>query len=276
METTTTTTKNMQSQAGRTSRMKTAAGIVGICLAVLGLGAMISLFVDYRSSETTDDAQIEQYLSPVNIRVPGYIKRICFTEHQHVRKGDTLLVLEDDEYRIRLKQAEAALMEARSGRKVVAHTLNTVANTASVYDASIVEAQYRADQLEKDYHRYSALLKKKATTPIVVEQYQTQWEMARARVAALKQQHYITRFVQDVRPDNPQSSIPFAQASLLGQMQGKDGLEASRLASTMLKGKVSLQATLVAMKDITGSTIWICLGGMAFALLIPYHKHERT
>ncbi len=177
------TTKNMQSQAGRTSRMKTAAGIVGICLAVLGLGAMISLFVDYRSSETTDDAQIEQYLSPVNIRVPGYIKRICFTEHQHVRKGDTLLVLEDDEYRIRLKQAEAALMEARSGRKVVAHTLNTVANTASVYDASIVEAQYRADQLEKDYHRYSALLKKKATTPIVVEQYQTQWEMARARVA---------------------------------------------------------------------------------------------
>ena len=162
--------------------MKTAAGIVGICLAVLGLGAMISLFVDYRSSETTDDAQIEQYLSPVNIRVPGYIKRICFTEHQHVRKGDTLLVLEDDEYRIRLKQAEAALMEARSGRKVVAHTLNTVANTASVYDASIVEAQYRADQLEKDYHRYSALLKKKATTPIVVEQYQTQWEMARARV----------------------------------------------------------------------------------------------
>ena len=91
-----------------------------------------------------------------------------------------------------------------------------------------------------------------------------------------KQQHYITRFVQDVRPDNPQSSIPFAQASLLGQMQGKDGLEASRLAFTMLKGKVSLQATLVAMKDITGSTIWICLGGMAFALLIPYHKHERT
>ena len=91
------TTKNMQSQAGRTSWMKTAAGIVGICLAVLGLGAMISLFVDYRSSETTDDAQIEQYLSPVNIRVPGYIKRICFTEHQHVRKGDTLLVLEDDE-----------------------------------------------------------------------------------------------------------------------------------------------------------------------------------
>lgn len=183
------TTKNTQKQeTGQASKRKKAAGIVGICLAILGLGAIVSLFVEYRSSETTDDAQIEQYLSPVNIRVPGYIQRICFTEHQHVRKGDTLLILEEDEYRIQLKQAEAALMDARSGRKVVAHTLNTVANSASVYDASIAEAQYRADQLEKDYHRYSALLKKKATTPIVVEQYQTQWEMARARVAALKQQ----------------------------------------------------------------------------------------
>lgn len=182
METTTNTRKQ---ESGKVFTMKKAVGIIGICLAIWGLYAIISLFVDYKSSETTDDAQVEQYLSPVNIRVPGYIKKIYFTEHQHVRKGDTLLVLEDDEYRIRLKEAEAALMDARSGRKVVANTLNTVSNSASVYDASIAEAQYRVEQLEKDYRRYSSLLKKNATTPIVVEQYQTQLEMARTRVAAL-------------------------------------------------------------------------------------------
>ena len=66
------TTKNTQKQeAGQASKRKKAAGIAGICLAILGLGAIVSLFVEYRSSETTDDAQIEQYLSPVNIRVPG-------------------------------------------------------------------------------------------------------------------------------------------------------------------------------------------------------------
>lgn len=212
------TTKNTQKQeAGQASKRKKAAGIVGICLAILGLGAIVSLFVDYRSSETTDDAQIEQYLSPVNIRVPGYIQRICFTEHQRVCKGYTLLILEDEEYRIQLKQAEAALMDARSGRKVVAHTLNTVANSASVYDASIAEAQYRADQLEKDYHRYSTLLKKKATTPIVVEQYQTQWEMARARVAALKQQReaaHSSITEVDQRQENAEAAILRAEAAV--------------------------------------------------------------
>lgn len=214
METTTNTSKQ---EYGKVFTMKKAVGIIGICLAIWGLYAIISLFVDYKSSETTDDAQVEQYLSPVNIRVPGYIKKIYFTEHQHVRKGDTLLVLEDDEYRIRLKEAEAALMDARSGRKVVANTLNTVSNSASVYDASIAEAQYRMEQLEKDYRRYSSLLKKNATTPIIVEQYQTQLEMARARVAALKQQReaaHSSVTEVDQRQENAEAAVKRAEAAV--------------------------------------------------------------
>ena len=189
----TTTNTNQEQSPQKASVARKTATVIGICLVAWGLWEVASLFIDYKRSETTDDAQVEQYLSPVNIRVPGYIKRICFTEHQYVHKGDTLLILEDDEYRIQLKQAEAALMDARSGRKVVSHTLNTAANSASAYDASIAEAQYRVEQLEKDYRRYSALLEKGASTPIMVEQYQTQLEMARARVNALEQQRNAAR-----------------------------------------------------------------------------------
>ena len=91
-----------------------------------------------------------------------------------------------------------------------------------------------------------------------------------------RQQHYITRLVQDVRTDNPQSAARFMQVTRLGQLQGKDGMEASRLASTLMKGQVTLQATLVAMKDITGSTVWICLGSALAVLLMPYHRKEKT
>ena len=91
-----------------------------------------------------------------------------------------------------------------------------------------------------------------------------------------RQQHYITRFAQDVRLDNPQSSAPFVQAARLGQRQGKDSFEASRWASTLIKGQVSLQATLVAMKDITGSIIWICMGSVLLVLCVPYYKQEKT
>lgn len=212
------TTNNVQEQAAsKPSMMKKVAMIIGICLVVYGIWEVVALFVDYKSCETTDDAQVEQYLSPVNVRVPGYISKICFTEHQHVKKGDTLLVLEDEEYRIQLKQAEAALMDARSGRKVVANTLNTASTSASVYEASIAEARYRVEQLEKDYYRYSVLLDKKAATPVVVEQYQTQLEMARARVAALeRQRNAALSSVSEVdqRQENAEAAILRAEAAV--------------------------------------------------------------
>lgn len=168
---------------------------------------------DFPDDPTWQKIQSMQYAVTAGIRfgVPLY------TEHQHVRKGDTLLMLEDDEYHIRLKQAEAMLMDARSGRKVVANTLNTASNSASVYDASIAEAQYHVDQLEKDCRRYKTLLQKKATTPIVVEQYQTQLEMARARVAALKRQRQAAHSsVTEVgqRQENAEAAILRAEAAV--------------------------------------------------------------
>lgn len=164
------------------------AAIVALAFVAWGIWEVAALFIGHRKSVTTDDAQVEQYISPVNIRVPGYIKKVSFTEHEYVHKGDTILMIEDDEYRIRLKQAEAALIDARSGRKVVDNTKQTASDAASVYDASIAEAQLQVAQLEKDCRRYGKLLEKKAATQIVVEQYQTQLEMARARVVALMQQ----------------------------------------------------------------------------------------
>ena len=189
---------------------------VVIALLAVGLVYVCSRFI-HLGVEYTDNAQVRQHITPVNTRVQGFIKKICFEEYQPVRKGDTLLVLEDDEYRIRLKEAEAALMDARSGRKVVANTLNTVSNSASVYDASIAEAQYRVEQLEKDYRRYSSLLKKNATTPIVVEQHQTQLEMARARVAALKQQReaaHSSVTEVDQRQENAEAAVKRAEAAV--------------------------------------------------------------
>lgn len=108
-------------------------------------------------------------------------------------------------------------MDARSGRKVVANTLNTASTSASVYEASIAEARYRVEQLEKDYHRYSVLLDKKAATPVVVEQYQTQLEMARARVAALeRQRNAALSSVSEVdqRQENAEAAILRAEAAV--------------------------------------------------------------
>lgn len=91
-----------------------------ICLLLAGIIVITGMFRDNRY-ERTDDAQVEQYVSPVDVKAAGYIREIRFTEHQHVRKGDMLLIIDDREYAIAQQQAEASLMDARSGCKVVAH-----------------------------------------------------------------------------------------------------------------------------------------------------------
>lgn len=83
------------------------ASLIGVAILAFGLWKIVCLFLDYNSNETSNDAQIEQYISPVNLRASGYIAKVCFREHQEVHKGDTLLVLDDREYRIRLMEAEA-------------------------------------------------------------------------------------------------------------------------------------------------------------------------
>lgn len=108
-------------------------------------------------------------------------------------------------------------MDARSGRKVIGNSVNTASSSATVLDASIEEAELRVEKLERDYRRYSALLEKKASTPVIVELYKTELDMAKARVSALKRQREAARStVNEVsqRQENADAAILRAEAAV--------------------------------------------------------------
>lgn len=189
---------------------------IAILLLLAGIIVIIRIFTDDRY-EQTDDAQVEQYMAPINVKVTGYIRDIRFTEHQFVHKGDTLLVIDNREFLIALQQAEASLMDARSGRKVVDNNVNTASSKATVFDSSIEEALLRVDKLQHDFDRYTALLEKNATTPVIVEQYKTELDMAKARVSALRSQREAARSsVSEVsqRQENAEAAIMRAEAAV--------------------------------------------------------------
>lgn len=211
------THKEQATKLKRTRVRQWLASGLGIIILGIGIVQVACLFLDYKRMETSNDAQIEQYLSPVNLRASGYIKKICFTEHQDVRKGDTLLILDDSEYRIRLMEAEAALKDAKAGATVISATLQTTQTTASVYEASIAEVEIRLAKLEKDRQRYANLLKRNATTPIQLEQLETEYAATRKKLEALKrQQAAALSGVNEVshRRENTEAAILRAEAAL--------------------------------------------------------------
>ena len=198
-------------------RRQIIASLLGVGVLVWGVIKVSMLFLDYKKTETCNDAQIEQYLSPVNVRATGYIKKVYFTEHQNVKKGDTLLVLDDREYRIRVMDAEAALKDAQSGANVINATEVTTRNSASVYESSISEIQIRLAKLEKDEIRYKNLVERKAATPIQLEQIQTELRATREKLESVKrQQKAALSGVNEVqtRRGNTEAAIERTQAAL--------------------------------------------------------------
>ena len=86
-----------------------------------------------------------------------------------------------------------------------------------------------------------------------------------------RQQHYIQRLAQNIDYENQQVATYDYGLRRMGQVNGGSTLEAQQLSATALRGKITAQATLVAMRDITGTTIWLLVGTLAFVLFFPYH-----
>lgn len=180
--------RKRRQQLIRQRRKNITLNIVCICIALAGVSWTVDYFWKYVNYEITNDAVVDQYISPVNIRVSGYIKEIRFTEHQAVKAGDTLLILDDREYRIRLKDAEAALMEAQASKDILESGIQTSQENISIQEANIAETQARLWQTEQDYKRYASLLEEESVSQQQYEQTKANYEAMKARYAALLKQ----------------------------------------------------------------------------------------
>ena len=144
-----------------------------LLILVIGISWVFGRFIHLGSVEFTDNAQVKQHLTPVNTRVQGFIKKICFDEYQQVKKGDTLVIIDDTEYRLKVAQAEADLQSALAGKTAMYTTINTTQNNILVTDAAIREQEVRLKNAEATQARYEQLLRQKESTSLV-KQEQTQ------------------------------------------------------------------------------------------------------
>ena len=183
----------------------------------IGIDWTFGRFIHWGNVEFTDNAQVKQHLTPVNTRVQGFIKRICFDEYQRVKKGDTLVIIEDTEYRLKVAQAEADYQSALAGKTAMHTTINTTQNNILVTDAAIEEQRVRLQNAEADFKRYEGLLKEEAVTPQQFDRVKTDYEATKARYEQLLRQKQSTSLVkqeQTQRLDQNESAIKLAEAEL--------------------------------------------------------------
>ncbi len=89
-------------------------------LAVLGLAAVLvaafatrwDRWVGSATRQSTNDAYLQSDITPLSAQVSGVIRDMPVGDFQRVRAGDPVAVIEDEDYRARVEQAEAALAAA--------------------------------------------------------------------------------------------------------------------------------------------------------------------
>lgn len=165
----------------KTTILRSFYNLIVLLLLIAGVYLVVNHFVHFGDGEFTDNATVQRQITPVNTRVSGFIKEIRFEEFQQVHKGDTLVIIEDSEFRLRLAQAEADLANALAGKEVTATGMQTTDQSIRVADAGIEEARVQLDNARREEERYAQLLKDDAVTPQQYDQVHTAYLAAQAR-----------------------------------------------------------------------------------------------
>ncbi len=154
-----------------------------VVIVLIAVGAIIVIlnFSHFGNVEFTDNARVRQHITPQNTRVQGFIKEVRFEEFQKVKKGDTLVVIEDTEFRLRLAQAEADLARMEESSKATGTSIATTDAGIRVTNAGIEEARVNLENAKREDKRFEALLKNDAVTQQQYDNVHTAYLSAKAR-----------------------------------------------------------------------------------------------
>ncbi|MDE5744654.1 MAG: HlyD family secretion protein [Paramuribaculum sp.] len=188
--------------------------VVVIIAAAIWVG---SKFYHPGKVEFTDNAKINQQIVPVNSRVQGYIKEIRFSEFQPVKKGDTLVIIDDADMRLNLARAKADYANALAGRGVADRSVVSATANVAVSAASVAEAKVIMEMAATDLERYKKLLERDAVTRQQYDLAKTDYEAKKARYDMLSRQEKASSSMVDVgkeRISQSEAGIELAKAML--------------------------------------------------------------
>ncbi len=236
-------TKNAHNPQAEAPKKSKGFMIALIVLVIVG-GTFGSIkYIHGLHHEETDDAQIEANISPVIPRISGYVVEVRVKDNQRVKKGDTLIILDNRTEMIQVTQAEAALSAAQSGLSV-AHA-NTEASKAGIAtyeanvttaDAQIEAAKINVTRTTQDYNRYVNLIKDHSVT-------QQQFEQVEA--AKLSADRQLQVLLNQKKAATRQTTAATSQSNATGQQISVANATILQKKADLENAKLNLSYTVI-------------------------------
>src|SRR5689334_13586974 len=153
-----TTPNDTAAPAPKNRRLQIVGGVV--LLVLIWAGAK---FIHGRTHVSTDNAQVDGHITPIAPKVQAFVAEVRVDDNQPVKAGDTLVVLDDRDLRVRLAQMEADLAAARAGAGSTTRAGLAVAQLeaskaqAGAAGSSVASAEANFRKAEQDLTRVRTL-----------------------------------------------------------------------------------------------------------------------
>ncbi len=162
-------------QARRPRRRPVTFMVLGLIVVALGYGGVRRLLWG-RTHESTDNAQVDGHIVPILPKVGGFVAEVRVQDNQPVRGGDTLVILDDADFRAKLAQTEADYHAALAGV-----SSNTRVGQA---EAAIRQAEGNARKAHADLDRLQPLAQRDIVSQQQLDAAQAAATAADAQVSA--------------------------------------------------------------------------------------------
>src|SRR6202161_2369671 len=92
--------------------------VMGVALATIRNGATLGGITGH---ESTDDAYVRADQIAIASHIAGYVQSVPVRDNETVKQGQVVATIQDDDYRAKVANAEAAFQAARSAVEVLSN-----------------------------------------------------------------------------------------------------------------------------------------------------------
>lgn len=168
--------------------------IIGALVVAVAATWGVRTWLHARAVEATDNAQVDGHITTIAPKVQAFVSRVLVDDNMKVKAGDTLVVLDDRDLKVRLLQAQADLVNAQTAAGTTRQLgmsraqLNVTRAQAAGADATVAAADAQLRKAANDLERYRGLAAKQIVPAQQLDAAQAAYDAATANLEAVRKQ----------------------------------------------------------------------------------------
>lgn len=247
------------------------AGVIVIALATWGIYTLWG----YYTYEQTNDAQVQEYINPVISRAGGFIIAVRFEENQHVKKGDTLLIIDNREYVLQQEQTEAAIQQSEAQLHVLESNIHTLQKSAASSQAQITATNAKVWEKQLDYDRYKQLYNEESATEQQLEHIQATLDVNKSDYLSAKENYdAATSRIEDIRAEK---AVVLAEITRLKALLNRHKLDVSYTVITAsYDGRMGRRTVEVGQMIDAGETLAYIVNNETDKWVVANYKETQV